>query len=120
METYGICLDAAMEGAYPAPFVAALCEQLPASCRWRVSYDRDAWWDGDRMLMASVLNTLTALVWGMSDKRRRGPRPRPVGPSWALRTGRKVPAIVMTKDELMRELAKARTQEVGGHGRAEH
>ena len=54
MQTYGVCIDHAMDGGYPAPFVAALADQLPQSCRWRVSYDMDAWWDGDRMLQAVI------------------------------------------------------------------
>jgi hypothetical protein len=108
METYGICLDAAMTGAYTAPFVAALCNQLPMSCRWRVSYDEDAWWDTDRVLMASLVNSLNGLIWGMADRKRRGPRPKIVGPSWMRGHGRKVPATVMSKRALLRELAKPR------------
>lgn len=80
MEVYGICLDAAMDGAYPAPFVAALAYQLPQDCRWRVSYDKDAWWTGDRLLMASIANALRGLVWGMADRRKRGPMPKQIGP----------------------------------------
>ena len=107
METYGICMDEAMEGRYTAAFVASLCEQLPPSCRWRVSYEPDAWWDGDRVLMANILNNLRGLIWGMSDKRRRGPEPKPVGPSW-MRGQRKMGAVAMGAEELMRVLARPR------------
>lgn len=108
METYGICLDAAMSGAYAAPFVAALCYQLPDSCRWRVSYDPDAWWDTDRVLMATLINGMHGLIWGLADRKKRGPRPKPVGPSWMRDRGRKLPATVMSKQELLRELARPR------------
>ena len=109
METYGICIDHAVDGGYPAPFVAALADQLPQSCRWRVSYDMDAWWDGDRMLQASLVNTLRGLVWGMSDKKKRGPAPKPIGPKWALKGAVKtLPAVAMTREQLLAELAKPR------------
>ena len=110
METYGVCIDHAMEGGYSAPFVAALADQLPQSCRWRVSYDMDAWWDGDRLLDAALVNALNGLIWGLSDRKKRGPAPKPIGPKWAAKKGasRKLAAIAMTKAELMDELAKPR------------
>ena len=110
METYRISLDEAMDGAYTAPFVASLCDQLPQDCRWRVSYEPDAWWTGDRMLMASVLNALNGLIWGMGDKRKRGPKPKPIGPKWATE-GRKrgIPAQAMRRDRLLELLARPRT-----------
>ena len=108
METYGICLDHAMEGAYPAPFVASLADQLPPGCRWRVSYDEDAWWTADRLLMASILNTLRGLVWGLGDKKKRGPAPKPIGPKAAAKRGRSLPATAMSVDELVAELSKPR------------
>lgn len=111
MEAYGVCLDEAAEGRWGAAFVASLTDQLPTSCRWRVSYERDAWWDADRMLTASVLNNLRGLIWGLSDKERRGPEPEPVGPAWA-KGVRRPRAVAMDAGSLMRELAKAR----GGDG----
>lgn len=107
METYGIVLDEAMEGRYGATFVASLTSQLPSSCRWRVSYDRDSWWDAERMLLASLVNNLRGLIWGMSDRSARGPEPTPVGPSWA--TGvRQRGGMAMAAGDLMRALSLPR------------
>lgn len=110
METYGVCLDEAMEGRFGAPFVASLAMQLPQDARWRVSYDPDAWWTGDRMLQAALVNAFSALLWGMGDKKRRGPRPKPVGPSWAIDKGRTVPATTMSKERLLELLALPRSE----------
>lgn len=112
METYGIRLDEAMGGALPVELVAVLAEQLPQSCRWRVSYDRDAWWNGDRVLQAALVNSLNLLIWGMADKAKRGPAPRRVGPSWmAGDSSRTLPAVAMGRDELLAELSKPRRRE---------
>lgn len=118
METYGICLDEAMDGGYSAPFVASLCMCMPQDCRWRVSYDKDMWWTGDRMLQAALVNALNGLIWGLSDKDKRGPEPKPIGPSWAIDKGRKVPAKAMRRDELLEILARPRVQVGSGvtHG----
>lgn len=113
METYGICLDEAMEGRYGAPFVASLCIGLPQDCRWRVSYEPDAWWTGDRMLFAALVNSLNGLIWGMGDKKKRGPRPKPVGPKWAIDKHKKIPAMTMAKEQLLELLARPR-EKTGG------
>lgn len=105
METYGISLDAATEDMEPAS-VAALAWQLPQDCRWRVSYDKDMWWTGDRLLAAALVNGLYGLIWGMSDKKSRGPKPKQVGPSRP--RGRKQPCVAMTPDELLKRLALPR------------
>jgi len=107
MQFYGVCLDAA-EGAYDAAFVACLVEQMPQDCRWRVACDPDQWWTGERLLMARLCNSLDGLIWGMADKKRRGPMPKPMGPSWVRKRGRSLPMVAMTKDELMAELSKPR------------
>lgn len=109
METYGVCIDHAMEGAYPAPFVAALVVQLPQDCRWRMAYDRDSWWTGDRMLSANLINSLNGLIWSLSDRRKRGPRPKLVGPSWAnKKNSRGLPAQAMERDALLAALSRPR------------
>lgn len=113
METYHISLDEAMEGRYEAPFVASLALQLPQDCRWRVSYEPDAWWTGDRMLSAALVNSLNALIWGLGDKKKRGPRPKPIGPKWAVDKGRKAPALAMSKERLLELLARPRTESGG-------
>lgn len=110
METYGICLDEAMRGRYEAPFVASLAMQLPQDARWRVSYEPDAWWTGDRMLQAALVNALNGLIWGMGDRKKRGARPKPVGPTWAIDRGRSVPATTMSKERLLELLALPRTE----------
>lgn len=115
MEVYGVCIDTA-EHAYPAVFVAALAEQLPQDCRWRVSYDRDAWWTGERLVFANIANSLNGLIWGLADKKARGPAPKLIGPSW-FQAGRKsLPATVMSRDALVAELAKPRIKEDEAHG----
>lgn len=106
METYGVCIDEAMEGRYAAAFVASLADQLPGSCRWRVSYDKDAWWDADRLIAAATLNNLRGLIWGLQKKEDRGPEPVPVGPSWAMPG--KAKDVAMDASALMDRLSRPR------------
>lgn len=106
METYRVCLDEATEGRYGPSFVASLAAQLPSSCRWRVSYDRDAWWDGERLIAAATLNNLRGLIWGLAKKEDRGPEPEPVGPSWA-KPG-KAKDVAMGASALMERLSRPR------------
>ena len=116
METYGFCIEEAEGGRYSPGFVAALACKLPQDCRWRVAQDPDAWWTGDRMLAASLLNALNGLIWGMSDKKRRGAPPEPVGPSSVRDKGkRSAAAVAMTVGELLEELSKPR-KEVSSDG----
>ena len=64
---------------------------------------------GDRMLQASLVNALRGLVWGMSDKKKRGPAPKPIGPEWALKgVVKTLPAVAMAREQLLAELAKPR------------
>lgn len=112
MEVYGVSLEAAMGGAHSAPFVAALSSQLPQDCRWRVSYEKDAWWTGDRILAANIVNELALLMWGMSDRKKRGPKPDAIGPEWAKVRKRQLAAVAMTKGELLEALARPRVKEV--------
>lgn len=108
MSAYGVCLDTAPD-CYPAPFVAALAAQLPQDCRWRVSYDADCAWTLELQLQAALVNSLNGLIWGLADKKRRGPAPKPVGPSSARKPrGRSLPAVAMTREQLVEELAKPR------------
>ena len=108
METYGVSVEAAEAGAMSPSLVAALAAQLPQDCRWRVAEDPDAWWTGDRLLAAGLVNSLNGLVWGLADRKRRGPRPKPVGPAWARRETRKAAAVAMDKERLLAELARPR------------
>jgi len=104
---YGIDLDHAMRGEHSPMHVAALVSQLPQDSRIRVVDEPDAEWTLTAVLLASILNALRGLMWGMSDKRRRGPQPKPVGPSWMTGT-RSLQARAMPLDELLAELGKPR------------
>ena len=103
---YGIDLDAAMRGEHSAGHVSALVKHLPSDCALHRGVDKDAAWTLRDILLASILNSLNMLIYGMGDKRRRGKRPSLVGPDYM--TKKKLPARVMSVDELMRELNKPR------------
>ena len=106
---YGIDLDHAMAGEHTAAHVAALAANLPPdSCVYSAEDDDRRWTRAD-VILADLRNTLVGLTWGMSDRRKRGRRPDPIGPSWMTRAQtRKLAARVMTIDQLMEELRKPR------------
>lgn len=106
---YGIDLDHAMAGAHSAGHVAALTANLPSdSCIFKAR-SGDAVWGLEDVLLASLLNSLNALVYGMSDPKRRGTPPPLVGPSYIAKARtRSIDARAMTADELMAILAKPR------------
>lgn len=107
---YGIDWDEARAGAHTVRHVAALVACLPADSCVRTSANSDAAWGIERQLLAGIYNSLNVLIWGMGDPRRRGAKPRPVGPSWMTKGGsRSLETRAMTPDELMRELAKPRS-----------
>lgn len=109
METYGIDLRAAMDSGMEPGLVAALSAQLPPDCRWRVAADPDAWWTGERILQAALLNELRSFIWGMADKKKRGAPPKPIGPSYMTKgRSRKLAAVAMSREKLLEELAKPR------------
>ena len=106
---YGVDIDHAMEGGHTAEHVAALAVQLPSDARIRVAYDKDAMWTLEHVLLASLLNNLRGLIWMLGDKRKRGPEPQPVGPSWMTKGKmRTLESRVLTIDKLMEELSKPR------------
>lgn len=109
---YGIDLEAAMCGAHSARHVAVLASQLPPDSRLAASENADARWTLTNTLLAVLANDLRLWIWAHGDKRRRGSRPRLIGPSWMVDGGssRKAEAQVMTIDALMRELNKKRTE----------
>lgn len=112
---YGIDLDHAMAGAHTAAHVASLTACLPTDSLLFAAENPDAAWSREAILLAETRNALRDLIWGMSDPRKRGPRPKPVGPSWMTRAGMtSLPAQVLSVDELMEELAKPRTTTRGG------
>ena len=106
---YGIDLDAAMDGAHTPWHIACLLVQLPPNSRVAVAEDDDHVWGLSDVLLATIANSLNGLIWGMGDPRRRGPRPQPIGPQ-KLTEGRKrkLPARVLSIDELMETLSKER------------
>lgn len=64
------------------------------------------------MLMAHLINDLEALIYGLSDKKRRGKRPKPIGPSYLQQDNtKKLAAMPMSRAALMRELSKPRRGE---------
>lgn len=108
-EHYGIDIDHAMAGRHTAAHVAALTAQLPLHARVNVAQEPDARWQQPDVLLATLVNQLAVLMWGMSDPKKRGKRPQPIGPSYMTREQmRSLPARVLTIDELMEELEKPR------------
>ena len=106
---YGIDLDRAMAGEHSAYHVACLLMQLPQDARIRTAHNADNQWTLDETLLASVLNSLNGLIYGMSDKKKRGREPEIIGPSWMRsKNMRSLPARVMSADELMEILNKPR------------
>lgn len=106
---YGVDIDHAASGAHGAAHVAALAAELPPDARVRVAYDKDAMWTLTDVLLAALLNNLRGLLWGLGNERRRGPEPKPIGPSWMTKgSTRTLDARVLSIDELMEELSKPR------------
>ena len=89
--------------------IAALVAFLPHDACIRKAANKDAAWGIDQQLLAGVYNSLNSLIWGMSDPKRRGAEPKPVGPSWMTGGGmRSLEARVLTPEQLMTELARPR------------
>lgn len=110
-QTYGIDLDHATSGEHSPYHVACLVEFLPQDARLRVSKDADCVWTLDRILCASVLNSLNSMISGLGG----GGEPALIGPKWLTERGkRKLPAMVLSIDELLTELNKPRTENPRG------
>lgn len=109
-EFYGIDLDHAIAGGHSAVQVAACVSCLPQRSRLAVSANKDNAWSLTDSLLAYIANSLNALMYGMADKRKRGNRPEPIGPSWMTKKGneRTIPARVMTIEKLMETLGRPR------------
>lgn len=106
---YGIDLDHAMAGEHSAGHVAALVACLPSDSAIFRAENPDAAWTLEHVLLAALHNDLTGLMWGMSDPKKRGKKPKPIGPSWMTKEEtRKLDARVLRIDELMEELNKPR------------
>lgn len=68
----------------------------------------DAEWTLETTVLADIRNNLVMLMWGMSDPKKRGQKPKRIGPSWMTRVARTLEARVLTITELMNELSKPR------------
>lgn len=108
-ETYGIDIERAMAGAHSPVHVAALTAQLPPDARVRVAENKDSAWTLHDIVAVQLLNDFRTFVWAMSDSRKRGAAPQPIGPSWlSARRRKSLPARALPVDELMEELSKPR------------
>jgi len=106
---YNVDIDRAMAGEHSAGHVAALTACLPSDSAIMRAENPDAVWTLETVLLATVHNDIAALMWGMGDPKKRGARPRRIGPSWLTEADvRKLDARVLTIDELMEELNKPR------------
>lgn len=105
---YGIDLDRAMSGEHTPNHIAALVKCLPRDSLIARAVNPDNEWSMESTLLADLSNNLAGLLWGMSDKRKRGGRRPNIGPSWMRVKARTLEARVMSIDELMNELNKPR------------
>lgn len=100
-----------MCGGHSAQHVAALVRCLPSTSRLGIIQDADNAWTLDSIMLAALFNSFQAWQWSQADRKRRGPMPERVGPSWMRNPGgRKLDAQVMTITQLMRELRKERRE----------
>lgn len=58
---------------------------MPEDCRWRIAEDQDALWNMDRVLIALLVNQMQGYIWANADKKKRGPKPKPIGPNGSSR-----------------------------------
>ena len=104
---YGIDYDRMME--HSARHISALVANMPpGESRLYAAIDPDNGWTAEQVLLARLVNDFDRFMWGMADKKSRGPEPKPIGPSWMREPMRKLEARTMSIDELMEELAKPR------------
>lgn len=97
-----------MSGEHTPNHIAELVRFIPHDSALGASVDEDAAWDMDRTLLAMILNSLNLLIWGMSDKNKRGAKPEQILPKHLKRKSRKLDAQVMSIDELKAALSLER------------
>ena len=107
---YGIDLDHAMAGEHTAAHVAALAAGLPSDALVRQAIDPDAAWTLEAVLLADLRNMFAMFSWGLGNPRKRGAKPKRIGPSWMRSRMRKLASTAMTVEELMAELRKPRKE----------
>jgi len=105
---YNIDLDHAIAGQHRPLHVAALVKHLPSDAHIYRADNPDAAWTLEAIMLADLRNMLAAYFWSMADKRKRGSRPKRIGPSWMRDKARTLEASVMTIDELKTALSKPR------------
>lgn len=107
---YGIDIDHAINGEHTPHHIACLVMELPHDARIRTAENEDCVWTLNDVLTASLLNSLNGLIYGMSDRKKRGRKPELVGPSWFKSNERKrsLPARSMPINELVEILNQPR------------
>jgi len=95
---YGVDID---HRNHTPHHIACLLVELPSDARVRVDENADSRWTLNDIILSGIYNSLNALIYGMSDKRKRGNPPPLAGPSWMTDKKRQLPARVMPASELM-------------------
>lgn len=89
--------------------MACLLLELPPDARTRIATAPDARWTLNDVILAGIFNSLNSLMYGLSDPKKRGAEPKPLGPSWMQRKNKRtLPARAMPASELMQILQKPR------------
>lgn len=99
---YGVDID--HRSVHTPHHIACLLIELPSDARVRVAENADSRWTLEDVILAAIFNSLNALIYGMSDKRKRGNPPPLAGPSWMTDKKHQLPARVMPAGELMQIL----------------
>ena len=94
---------------HTARHISALVAHMPVGqSALYAAMNPDNGWTPDQVLVARLINDFAMFMWGMADKKSRGPEPKPIGPSWMRDRSRKLEARAMSVEELMNELSKPR------------
>lgn len=106
---YGIDFDHARAGGHTAHHVAALIACLPTgSALQRAESGADGEWTLEAVILADLRNMFASYVWCMSDPKKRGSRPKRIGPSWMRDKPKTLECRVLSISDLMTELSKPR------------
>lgn len=98
-----------MSGAHSCWHVACLVAHMPQGSALAESYDEDNGWTREEVLLSMISNTLSGMVYGMSDPAKRGRQPSRVGPSYLKNNSEtSVTARSLPVAKLLEELNKPR------------
>lgn len=97
-----------MNGEHSPHHIAELVRFLPQDSNVHAAYDVDAQWTLGNTLLALLVNDLNLLMWGMSDKSKRGSKPDLIGPSYLRTHKRTLQAQAMPIEQLMEILNRER------------